>query len=94
MQQVIRLVQTGRDSDAKHLAPFLSNRHELSVAPNSLLLRDTRIVFPCSLQQSMVRIAHEGHQGFVKTAALLRERVWFPRMRTMVDDTIKDCAEC
>jgi len=30
-------------------------------------------------------IAHEGHQGFVKTKQLLREKLWFPK----IDDRVK-----
>ena len=94
LQTIIQLVRNGREDKSKALAPYLSNKHELSVAPNGLLLRDSRIVVPSTLRHTMVRIAHEGHQGFVKTAKLVAERVWFPGMRKMVDDLIASCPEC
>ena len=52
---------------------------ELSVV-KAVLLRGDKIVIPTSLQNKAVKIAHEGHQGLVKTKQFLRSRVWFPRM--------------
>jgi hypothetical protein len=42
-----------------------------------MLLKDTRIVIPHSLSEKVVDIAHQGHQGIVKTKALLREKFGF-----------------
>ena len=39
----------------------------------------------------VVRIAHEGHIGIVRTKQLLRERVWFPKIDKMVESEIKNC---
>ena len=36
-----------------------------------------RIVIPPSLQNHAVQLAHEGHQGIVKTKQLLRQKVWY-----------------
>ena len=52
---------------------------ELSVV-KGVLLRGDKIVIPTSLQNKVVKIAHEGHQGLVKTKQFLRSRVWFPKM--------------
>jgi len=38
----------------------------------------TRIVIPTALK--VIQLAHEGHQGIVKTKALLRSKVWFPNI--------------
>ena len=43
----------------------------------NVLLRGTRLVIPKALQKRIVHIAHEGHQGIVKTKQLIREKVWF-----------------
>ena len=50
---------------------------ELTVA-EGLVLRGERIVVPRELREAMVKIAHEGHQGIVRTKQLLRAHVWFP----------------
>ena len=56
---------------------------ELSVV-NGDILRGDKIVIPTSLRNKVVKIAHEGHQGLVKTKQFLRSRVWFPKM----DETV------
>ena len=47
---------------------------ELSVV-KEVLLRGDKIVMPTSLQNKVVKIAHEDHQGLVKTKQFLRSRV-------------------
>jgi len=72
----------------------MANNHEFSVAENGLVLRGSRVVIPTALQQQVLRIAHEGHQGLVKTTRLLRERVWFPRMGNAVQELVAECPQC
>ncbi len=45
-----------------------------------MILRGSRIFI---LQQKAIDIAHESHQGLVKTKSLLREKVWFPGIDEM-----------
>ena len=52
-----------------HVKDELSNYGEL-------LLRGTRIVIPKILRDKVVKLAHEGHQGVVKTNYRLRSNVW------------------
>ena len=51
-------------------------------------------MIPTTLQTDIVNLAHEGHPGIVKTKQLLREKVWFPRLDTLVEQRIKNCLEC
>ena len=53
---------------------------ELSVTENGILLRGHRVVIPVTMRRKVVQIAHEGHQGLVKTKSRLRAKVWFPYM--------------
>ena len=41
-------------------------------------MRGTRIVVPQSLKSEVLRLAQEGHQGFVKMKNGLRTKVWWP----------------
>ena len=51
-------------------------REELTAPEDScILLRGRRIVIPSSLQERIATLAHEGHQGMVKTKSLLRTKV-------------------
>ncbi len=53
-----------------------------------------KLAIPSSLRQKVVDLAHECHQGIVKTKSLLREKVWFPCIDEMVDKTCKSCIPC
>ena len=65
-----------------------ANHAELSLAH---ILKGRRIVLPEALQNRAAKIAHAGHQGIVKTMALLREKVWFKNMLPLVEENIKNC---
>ena len=67
---------------------------ELSVTEGGVLLRGNRIVVPHSLQCTLVDAAHEGHQGIVKTKSLLRAKVWFLGMDSLVDRVVSSCSAC
>ena len=73
---------------------FKPIKDELTVTSKGVVLRGTRIVLPQSLQQRAVDIAHATHLGLSKTKALIREKVWFPKMDEMIQTTIKQCIPC
>ena len=74
---------------------FSRVKDELTVnGEMNIILRDTRIVVPTSLHQKAIELAHEGHQGLVKTKKLLREKVWFPRIDEEVKLMIDRCIPC
>ena len=54
-------------------------------------LRGTSIVMPQSRRKRVVNLAHEGHQGVVKTKERLRTKVWWPGMER---EAATRCAEC
>ena len=70
-------------------------KHELTLSTtHGIILKGTRIVMPTTLQQRVIDLAHEGHQGIVKTKKLLREKVWFHRMNNMVEKKTTSCGAC
>lgn len=94
LERVKRAIESGdwcRDDET--LKPFNVVKDELAVY-NGLLLRGTRIVLPRSLQSQAVDLAHVGHQGIVKTKRLLREKVWFSGIDTLVEEKVKNCLAC
>ena len=52
------------------------------------------IVIPTTMRRSIIDIAHEGHQGLVKTKSLIRAKVWFPYMDVLTDEVVKNCSTC
>ena len=70
-------------------------KDELTVGANhSVILKGTKIVIPEKFHSRVVDLAHEGHQGIVKTKALIREKVWFPGIDKAVEDKVKSCLAC
>ena len=53
---------------------YLPVRNELTFIGH-VILRGTRIVMPQALRKRVVSLAHEGHQGVVKTKERLRTKV-------------------
>lgn len=70
-------------------------RHELVLsANNDIILRGTQILLPSSLRHHALTLAHQGHQGIVKTKQLLREKVWFPGIDDAVKKLVEGCIPC
>ena len=57
-------------------------------------MRGMRIVVPASFRKRVLELAHEGHQGIVKTKDRLRSKVWWPNMNSMVESHCKKCLGC
>lgn len=56
-----------------------------------VFLRGTRLILPASLQDRVIKLAHQGHQGNSKTTALLREYLWFPNLGKLAKSEIEGC---
>ena len=95
LQAVICAIKENR-WHGDQLKPYYNMRDELCVAGDdqSIVLRNNRIIIPSSLQQQTIDLAHAGHRGIVATKALLRSRVYFPHMDSMVEQTLKECMAC
>jgi transposase InsO family protein len=94
IQEVINWLCNSKSLDSNYAKQYAKYQNELSVSNERVLLRGNRIVIPSNLQAEVVKIAHEGHQGLVKTKRLLRDRVWFPGIDNMVENLISSCKEC
>ena len=100
--QVMRLISNGQwdnlkpvdGVDASILTIFTNVRDELTSVDGKFVLQGNRIVIPGALQKHVVELAHEGHQGLVKTHSLLRCKVWFPKMDPAVDEVVKKLFSC
>ena len=59
---------SSHDADAQELKHFSKIKEELTVNDTGdLILRRNRIVIPKGLRKQTLALAHEGHQGIVKT---------------------------
>lgn len=60
----------------------------------NILLRGTRIVVPEKLQHRTLQLAHSTHVGVDAMKQVLRTKVWWPDMDSMVKAFVKSCKEC
>lgn len=91
--KVTGAILSGTWNNDPDIADFVRVRNELSVK-NDIVLRGTRIVMPSSLRHRTLSIAHETHQGIVRTKQLLRTKVWWPKIDEQVEKLIKECRSC
>ena len=102
LQKVMRLISNGQWNNLKPVngvdpstLRILANvRNELTSVDGNIVLRGNRIVIPGALQNRVIELAHEGHQGLVKTRNLLKSKVWFPKMDAAADQVVKKCFPC
>lgn len=91
LQTLIQSIRTGKwNKQCKYYAV----RQELSVTQNGVILRGTKLVMPNELRKRTIKLAHQGHQGIVKTKQALRTKVWWPAMGKMAEDYVKRCHAC
>ncbi|KAL1251129.1 hypothetical protein QQF64_018925 [Cirrhinus molitorella] len=77
----------------QNLMPYYRLRDEFSVQ-GLYIFRGSRLVVPVSLRHTLVTLAHEGHQGIVRTKQRLRDLYWWPHMDSQVQDCISACIPC
>ncbi|XP_043198714.1 uncharacterized protein K02A2.6-like [Amphibalanus amphitrite] len=75
------------------VAGFYQVREELS-QHGQLLFRGERLVVPETLRERVLRNAHEGHQGVVRTKQRLRAQFWWPRLDREVREQLRGCQVC
>ena len=85
-------VRTGDWSEC-NVPAYLHVKNELCTY-GQLLLRGSRLVIPRALQQRVLELAHEGHQGIVKTKCRLRSKVWWPKIDADAERLCKICHGC
>ena len=68
--------------------------HKYLSIKNDIILFQDKIVIPRALRKEMITLAHEGHQGIVRTKQRLRTKVWWPRLSHDVEKFIQHCHPC
>ena len=91
LREVLACLQSGRWDMAP--AAFRPVRAELAEV-DGVLLRGTRLVLPQSLRARVLELAHEGHQGIVKTKERLQRKVWWPAIDRAAEKRCRACHGC
>uniref|UniRef100_A0A3P9H5V6 Gypsy retrotransposon integrase-like protein 1 n=1 Tax=Oryzias latipes TaxID=8090 RepID=A0A3P9H5V6_ORYLA len=76
------------------LQPYFAVRDELSVEEVIVYRGPYRRLVPVAVRKQIINLAHETHQGVVRTKQRLRDLYWWPYMDLCVEETIKACVTC
>ena len=93
LSKLLSKVQSAKWSNDQKLKAHSGINEELFVF-EGVILRGDRIVVPQSLRKQILKLAHETHQGIVKTKQFLRARFFWPGMDQDVETLIKGCSAC
>ena len=91
VQAVKKALRTGKWR--KCSTSIKSVRGELSECDGVILLGN-RISIPTKLQDRILQLAHEGHQGIVKCKQRLRSKVWWVSMDKGCESMCQTCELC
>lgn len=92
MRALITAIETDQ-WNSQEVQGYKRLKDEFSVH-NGLVLRRNRIVIPATVRNKAVDLAHLGHHGIVKTKQLIRDKVGFPGIDKMTEETIQNCLPC
>ncbi|XP_037083880.1 uncharacterized protein K02A2.6-like [Pollicipes pollicipes] len=99
LKEVREAIRTGWPESARKcsatLRQFFGVRHELQLRDDDIILRGPdRVVVPVALTDKYLQVAHQSHEGIVRTKQLLRNLAWWPGMTRAITDLIRDCQTC
>ena len=92
LSAIRQYIRSGDWSQCK-LTGYLSVKNELCQI-GKIVMRGSRIVIPHKLRNEVLMLAHEGHQGIVKTKERLRVKVWWPKIDYDAEKLCKSCHSC
>ena len=94
IQKVINCLKDNNwEEEIDTLNEFYKIKSELTYK-EGILLRGNQIIIPKSLQKKILSLAHEHHLGITRTKALLREKVWWPRINKQIEEVVLNCIAC
>lgn len=79
--------------NGKDFIPYINRKSELSVEYNCILW-GYRVVVPPKLRSKVLEQLHFSHFGIVKTKALARSYLWWPKLDQDIEKLILNCNSC
>lgn len=84
---------TVKNLKADEFVPFKNKADELSIESDCILW-GYRTIVPSKLRNQILNDLHKSHLGIVKTKALARSYLWWPKLDNDIENLIKNCAAC
>jgi hypothetical protein len=80
-------------SKADPLWPFFLKRDGLQI-DGDLIRCDGRVVVPMEMRAQVLDLLHVGHPGISKMRELARIHVWWPGLRSQIEEKVGNCDSC
>ena len=94
LQQIVNFISNGWPSHVDEgLKAYKVRKDELSIL-HGCILWGRRVVIPKTLQSRVLNELHEAHLGIVRTKALARSYVWWPRIDADIEIFCNNCEAC
>ncbi len=82
-----------KEQIGQHLSPYWKVRGSFSVC-EGMLLFNSRIVVPRSLQRETLEKIHQGHQGIERCLLRIKHSVWWPGITSQLKQMAQKCITC
>lgn len=76
------------------LKAFVGIRKELQVIRGRVYKAGKKMLVPKELRWKHIELAHEGHNGIVRTKRRIRQHYWWPGMDKDVENYVSSCQPC
>ena len=96
LQKIVSVIHSGKlrefhkDPDLKSYKLIAT---EMSVT-NGVILHGNKIVMPESIQQQIIKLSHEGHQGIVRSKYVCAIESVVSRDQQEIEGKVKNCIAC
>ena len=91
---MIKFCKTGWPKVNESIRPYWQVGGVLTLHKDKLLLYNTHVVVPASLQSQTLSKLHQGHQGIDRCRQRARISVWWPGISSQIEDWVKNCLHC
>ena len=97
LQGLVKVIQAGcphiKAGLSHHVTPYFGMRDEISYY-DGMVIRRERVVIPKSLRREMLNRIHYAHTGVVSSLSRARECMYWPGMRSEIQQFIEKCDVC
>ena len=97
LQVLIQVIQDGWPEEVQECSnqtrEYWNIRAELTTV-DGIIYKGMKILIPKTMRKMMLTKIHEGHLGMEKCKQRARSVMYWPRMNTDIDNTVKDCGTC
>lgn len=78
---------------SSNLQAYYQHRLDFTII-DDLLVKESRIVVPKTLQSEVIHFIHQGHQGVAKCRRRAQASVWWLGVNSEIDLVVKNCPKC